>query len=204
MCKGLWESEVVFWFLTAIQTVRWRHVHRKTAWEKFVLPFNLLWAMDGTSSALFILFCDYFFLNGKTMTSGWANLSMVLLKSSRDKMQCFCSDFLEKLSTKTSTGNTLVMLEDPVFSLKRRWEHNFSCYHSQETVLSEHRGQLLWSVHCAASLAKCSVWAKAFSLFRLRAAARITVWLFRGWWRFTSSCQKFSSVWNMVSCNRVD
>lgn len=62
------------------------------------------------------------------------------------------------------------MLEDPVFSLKRRWEHNFSCYYSQKTVLSEHRGQLLWTVHCTATLAKCSVWAKAFSLFRVWAA----------------------------------
>lgn len=76
------------------------------------------------------------------MTFGWASLSMVLLKSSRDKMQCLCSDFLEKLSNKTPTGNTLVMLEDPVF-FKGRWEHNFSCYHSQETVLSGHCGQLL-------------------------------------------------------------
>lgn len=39
------------------------------------------------------------------MTFGWANLSMVLLKSGRDKMQCFCSDVLEKLSNKTSTVN---------------------------------------------------------------------------------------------------
>lgn len=62
------------------------------------------------------------------MTFGWANLSMVLLKSSRDKMQCFCSDVLEKLSNKTPTGNTLVMLEDPAFFLKGRWEHSFSCY----------------------------------------------------------------------------
>lgn len=61
-------------------------------------------------------------------------------------------------------GNTLVMLEDPAFFLKGRWEHNFSCYHSQKTVLSEHCGQLLCTVHHTASLAECFVWAKAFSL----------------------------------------
>lgn len=59
------------------------------------------------------------------------------------------------------------MLEDPVFFLKERWEHSFSCYHSHKTVLSEHCGQLLCTVHYTASLAQCSVWDKAFSLFRL-------------------------------------
>lgn len=68
---------------------------------------------------------------------------MVLLKSSRDKMECFCSDVLEKLSNKTPTGNRLVMLEDHMFFLKGRWEHNFLCYHSQKTVFFEHCGQLL-------------------------------------------------------------
>lgn len=128
------------------------------------------------------------------MTFGWDSVSMVLLKSSRDKVQCLCSDVLEKLSNKTPTGNTLVMSEDPAFFLNGRWEHNFSCYHSQKTVLSEHCGQLLCTVHHTASLAECFVWAKAFSLFRLWAAVGITMWLFRGCWRFAYTCQKFSSV----------
>lgn len=134
------------------------------------------------------------------MTFGWASLSMVLLKSSRDKVQCLCSDVLEKLSNKTPMGNTLVMLEDPAFFLKGRWEHNFSCYHSQKTVLSEHCGQLLCTVHHTASLAECFVWAKAFSLFKLWAAVGITMWLFRGCWRFTYTCQKFSSeIWPLAT-----
>lgn len=148
---------------------------------------------------LYTLF-NFIFFNGKTMTFGWASLSMALLKSSRDKM-CFCSDVFEKLWNKTPSGNTPVMLKDPVFLLKGRWEDSLFCYHLQKTVLSEHCGQLLWTVHHTVSLAKLAV---AFSLFRLWAAGGITMWLFTGWWRFAYSSQKFSSVWNMTPCYRVD
>lgn len=49
------ESENQRWCFdlsSPIQTARPRHVCRKAAWEKFVLPFSLLWAVDGIFSAL--------------------------------------------------------------------------------------------------------------------------------------------------------
>lgn len=35
-----------------VQTARLRYVCRKAAWEKFVLPFTLLWVVNGLFSAL--------------------------------------------------------------------------------------------------------------------------------------------------------
>lgn len=127
------------------------------------------------------------------MTLGWDSPNMVLLRSSRDEVWCPCGDVLEKLSNKTSGRNMPVVLEDPVF-LKGRWAHDFSCCHSQKKEFSEYCGQLLGTIHHAASLAESSVWAKACSLLGLWAAAGVAMWLCRGWLKCAHRHQKFNSV----------
>lgn len=86
----------------------------------------------------------------------------------------------EKLSNKTPSGNMPVLLEDPAFFLSGRSGYDFSCCLSQKKARSQHCGQLLGTVHHAASLAESSVWAKACSLSGLWAAAGIAMWLCRG------------------------
>lgn len=58
----------------------------------------------------------------------------------------------------------LAVSEDLACFLKGSWGYDFSCCHSQEKVLCEHCGQLLGTLHHAASLAESSVWAKVCSL----------------------------------------